>query len=372
MQWRYDSSGVARLASDRVAVVPDVIDARPYEVAVAGLSESDAEREIQEVRESVRAHARAAGMVEDGAPVVPAPQDPGAVATVLSAAAQQGASEVVFVRYYYGTSTGSFFTFLAIGWVVGIVPALLLDLIPISHQGAVAVVEVVVVDPRSGDVLHEEARIAAHDEQVNQYSFSPDGLMRRLLRRSVQALFETTVQARASGYPRRRRVADVGQFVVGRPIVRLEGARAVGPGFAIDVPDGWRRAESVLPAVGLFESPDGAGLSIVLEPTQYGMPDYGRAGVEGLRNIGGRIVSETARPIADRAAILIESELPDGTRAMQRITSAGGMGFIFTCRAPGPVFERHRGECARVLDTAMVQAIGLEGPTGPMLPPFAP
>lgn len=360
VNYQYGSDANAHLpalAQSR-ALVPDTLDAR------AGGAPSDAptvegadrEEELRQVREGVRQHVQNAGLAQSSS--IPAPRSPAEVEAILQRAAQQGAQEVIFLRYLSSEYREVCVSSAALAIFIGILPWLIIDSLPISNHGANAMFEAIVVNPAERSVLSRVGRLAAFGEAVSTWGCGGNGIMHEMMRRGMQAVLDGVAQERSQGYPRQVRVSDIGAYVTSAPAVRQEGHRLVGTGWSLDIPAGWSFATDIPGVTAGLRAPDGTTVQLRTETTWSEDVAYGAVSVRQIQLVGGGTVTDQrSATVGPYAALDVDAAFGDGSNTVQRITSAGGIGFILACGNAGRIPAQLRPICEPVFDSFRLEVV---------------
>jgi hypothetical protein len=134
------------------AVVVDVLDGRPVDPLA---SPEDGAEALEEVRASVHEHLLLAGVVSARGDLAPAPRTPAEIESLLAKAASAGAPEVLFLSWRVAAVRGNLVSLAAFGYLIGLIPWLIVDSLPLSRHGASAVFAAFTVDPKTREVLHQ-------------------------------------------------------------------------------------------------------------------------------------------------------------------------------------------------------------------------
>lgn len=320
---RYAAGRVAPIDEDLrwPTVVAQVIDAREGGHAVRSPSLAE-RRAIDELREAALAHAAALGLISPDARAVAAPASAKHIDAILRRATEAGAREVVFLREHQAR---------------------------VYLGSALALFEIVVVDPRTREILFQRASLGCRREAASPFD-TGESALHDALRRTIGDLFSALLRSRAAGHPARH-ADSLADRLLARPLARIDGDHVTGPGWSFQRPPGWEVAGDLASASGGVRAEDGTFASIVLEPTPRNARDYAFGSVSVLREVADVLVVREVG-VEDRSTVEVETRYANGVRALQRITAIGGIGIVVTCAAPtADLLERHRGECERVLDS---------------------
>lgn len=238
IDYEYNADEFARKTTmvDRNAIFVDAIDAR---VASAFVDAESAQEDFTEFKDALHEHLRLAGVTSSDDQLVPAPKSAADVEAILAKAAKKGARQVVFLSWKSADMRGYAISLAGFSYLVGILPWIIVDSLPISRHGANSMFSVIVVDPETKEVLTQSTPLGTYGEKVTAWGYKPDSLMRDVTGVTVQRALEEVSVAHKAGFPNKRAVKDVGEFVMKWPENRMEGERLVGVGFSVKVPEGW-------------------------------------------------------------------------------------------------------------------------------------
>lgn len=344
--YRYSTDGVAtRTLSGARPVLVEPLDARPDLPSGGGEG-------IGEVREAVVEHFDRAAV---SGRVVAAPADSEALAAILAEASAAGDREVIFVRWQGALSTGRNFVSGAMPLAVfGLVPWLVLSSVSINHHGGAAAFELVVVEPSSGEILVRVSELGAFAEDVSSWGFGPNGIMREMMRTTVDALIDRYLAAREAGFPDRRRPADLATLVLS-PRIGVEDGVLAGLGFSMRVPSAtsWESVEGEIAHLAL---PGDVQLSV----QRYVMDDP--AGLEGFvrQELDAIGTIDVVQPIDTAAGTLtaFRGSTDVGGIFVAHTFAMAGAGYRFTCWIPAEAPSDSSESCIESL-----RSIALDGVT---------
>jgi hypothetical protein len=343
--YRYSTDGVrVRTVAGARPVLVEPLDARP-DVASGG-------GEIGEVREAVVEHFDRAAV---SGRVVAAPASPEALAAVLAEADAAGEREVIFVRWQGALSTGRNYT-MAVGGtaLLGLVPWLVLTSVPINHHGGVAAFELVVVEPSSGEILVRVSEVGGFAEDVSTWGYDPNGIMREMMRTTVETLIDRYLAAREAGYPDRRRAADLATLILS-PRVGAEDGVLSGLGFRMNVPTetAW---ESVVGEVAHLSLPGSVHLSVqrYVMDDPAGLDDFVRHELDAVGTID--VVQSLGTGASTRTAFRGNTDV--GGIFVAHTFAMAGAGYRFTCWIPSDAPTTSSEACV-----ASLRSIAIDGVT---------
>ncbi|AKF09859.1 hypothetical protein [Sandaracinus amylolyticus] len=271
------------------------------------------------MREAVAHHAQALGIGRLGAR---APEHAEEVDALLGAAADEGAREVVFVRYHVAR---------------------------VHLSASLSIFELLSIDPRSRELLFGASATSTHRQDPWPFD-DQRAILHHTMRSALDALFRDLLASRAEGHRRRTRVDDVARYVVDRPLARIDRGRVVGTRWSLEHVEGWELTGQLGSAIAGIRAPDGAAISVVLEPTFQRPREYAESNLATLREVAA-VTGHRECSVDGRPALEIETRFHNGTTTIQRITSEGGLGIVISCVGTETTLDAHRAECARVLDS---------------------
>jgi hypothetical protein len=360
---RYETAKIkpTRGAVPGRVVMCDPLDARDNgrPSARPTYKDGNAENEMKDLRQSFREHVVRAGFVASPAEVLPAPSSAVLLDDVLKGAAAKNAGEVIFVRFLGAGNSQRYVPGTAL-YMLGLVPGLIFDSLPVSRQGGTAAVEALAIDPRTRELLARSTHLVAHGEHSSNWRYSPDSLLKEMLRQAIDHTLADLVAARDSGYPERAAVPDVGQLVLAEPFTRIDGGRVAGPGFSLKVPDGWKSntvtSRYDTSPVAELASPDGTLVKVGWEWTWASAEEYPEAVVKVLS--AQKVALRAQRPVSIGRRQGLDIELVDAKQnaVLERVLGVGGIGFFVTCAGPATAFEKMRPACEDVFSSLQIAA----------------
>ncbi len=221
--------------SPRRYVAADIIDARRYNT-VSLVNEKKLEKDLAELRASVRKQLVRDGMAASPQVVVAAPRTVADVENVLAAAAKEGADAALFLRLNYASFSGAtnkavdlFFACAAACAplvIVGLVPLCIVSVLPVNEENASATVEAIVIDPKTRTLLGRFKEDFCYTNSATLWTHDPKGELPDVLGEAVQKALTSTAKAAKDGFVNRKKekldlqsvVVPVSEYILPRCI----------------------------------------------------------------------------------------------------------------------------------------------------------
>jgi len=242
IDYSYNAEEYARRTApvEKGAMVVDVIDSRPR---LPGADPEDAAEDLEDLKEAVHEHLTLDGIITSPNQLKATPKSPDEVERILAKAEADGAPQVMFLSWRTASFRGYAISLAGFSYLVGIIPWIIVDSLPISRHASDSVFAAIVIDPKTKEILHQATPLGTYGEKVNAWGFSPDSIMREMTGRTLQRALEGVAAARKAGFPNKRPMDDMGKFVMAWPENRMEGTRFHGVGFSVEAPEGWKLDE---------------------------------------------------------------------------------------------------------------------------------
>ncbi len=344
INYEYNAEEYARKTSpvEKGAVVVDVIDSRPP--AIFGSPEAAAE-ELDDLKEAVHEHLVLDGVVSGANQLSPTPKSAADVERIIAKAEAEGAPQVMFLSWRAASLRGYAISLAGFSYLVGIIPWIIVDSLPISRHASDSIFAAIVIDPKTKEILHQATPLGSYGEKVNAWGYSPDSLMRDMTGRTLQRALEDVAVARKAGFPSKRPMDDLGKFVMAWPENRMEGKRLHGIGFSLEAPEGWELDE----AKASLSAPEGkTTLSVFHAPTLLRADDQLEEMKETLADPEGEILTprDALAPNGARKLVSFKDAKAAGRPALDVVFSMGktkevelripvhGWMFNFLCSGP--------------------------------------
>jgi hypothetical protein len=300
---------------------------------------------LAQIREAVHDHLVRTGVVAADFPLMAAPTSVQELDEVLATARAHGANQVVFVRLHGASAESVCTPFTTFGWILGVLPAIILDSVPLHKHGAFGAFEVLVVDTATREMLGRSIRVASFGKKVSAWTCSGHAVMLDMMKRAVQhSLEDVAVQAK-SGWPRRMSGELADWILTGRTI-RHEQGRLQGPGWSLAVPE-WEPGDDS----STLKGPDGLTLKVVVAPASGGDKSYLRRYSAGVTMVSEDYTLRNVRTLEGERYPSLELESTiEGNTQLSRVTTTGGMAVVTMCIGSQDVIDAHRSECQRIFD----------------------
>jgi hypothetical protein len=349
IDYEYNAEEYARKTApvEKGAVVVDVIDSRPP--AIFG-SPEDAAEQLDDLKLAVHEHLVLDGVVTGANQLRPTPKSADDVERILAKAEAEGAPQVMFLSWRTASLRGYAISLAGFSYLVGIIPWIIVDSLPISRHASDSIFAAIVVDPKTKEILHQATPLGSYGEKVNAWGYSPDSLMRDMTGRTLQRALEDVAAARKAGFPHRRSSDDLGKFVMSWPENRIAGGRLHGVGFSLEAPEGWTLDEEK----GTLSAPEGqTTLSVFHTPTLLRADDQLEEMKETLAEPEGEILTsrDALAPNGARKLVSFKDAKGAGRPALDVVFSVGktkelehripvhGWMFNFLCTGPSSEAE---------------------------------
>ncbi|MFO0553099.1 MAG: hypothetical protein U0271_32225 [Polyangiaceae bacterium] len=336
------------------------VDATPGGVAIVDVADTrvtldapDARADdFEELKAAFHEHLKLSGVIGDTSQLLPTPNSKADVERILEEAAAKGGSEVVFFNWRAAGMSGYAVSlaFLAGIGGIGIIPWLIVDSLPLSrHQGS-SIFAAISVDPKTKEVLHISTPLGAYGEKVSAWGFAPDKIMRNVTGVNVQRCLEDAAAARKAGFPNRRAVDDIGEYVLHFPENRIEGSNFVGVGFSVPVPDGFS-----LDGQSLFADDNKSVTMSVIHLSTLLRADDSREKLdddisEELEKSGQTVESKDQVELDGHPALALKVS-SGADKAISRIVFFHGWQMTIACKGPAAA-TAELDACVSVLDKA--------------------
>ena len=232
---RYSASDIAKAdfgaKLQRIAVV-DLIDASTMNISpdldekYKLLAYKNWESQVTSLRISVREHLLQAGFVNSTEEVINAPTSIEQIKTILRTAKQQGASSVMFLRinnkltytnlHMAWHETGVFLT------LAGILPGLIMNSIPKHEECAAFVLEAVLVDPKTSQLLQRVVVNESNYDKVSNFGYdSKFEFYSDVFKNAVKKVVVSVVKSSREGYPDKAKRLDLSSILKPAPLMQF-------------------------------------------------------------------------------------------------------------------------------------------------------
>jgi hypothetical protein len=217
---RYSSSGIDKAEfgpkPPRIVAV-DLIDVRPNNTFL--IVNKDLKKDIENLRKAVREHMAKAGMALSIEDVMAAPTSVEQVEEIFKTAEKQGADAVLFLRLNNINFHGQPKTFVTVVNIIGIIlapvggigllPIIVVNSVPVNEEGAHAVVEAVVIEPKTRLVLGRFVGQEDYDDKVTGWSHNPPAKLPDIIKKAIQKAVAAVADSAKAGFPGRTEAADL-------------------------------------------------------------------------------------------------------------------------------------------------------------------